>query len=228
VYTFSEIRAYIRRKGISGFFKLGIYIIHKNFNKYIFYRIQEILMALPLEDFQLDFPIPENITIRSARFEDIDELMQIIKKYRWPTNKKDLTEWINREYPIHVAISKGKIIGYTCVILDLDFINQKVLTRLKPNPDDAWGRDALILPEYRGEQIYQALSSHSIRGAKAAGYNRILATAIAHNYSGRKAHKKLGQRELKRLNTYKIFTREFVTIRPMKRRSRDEKIPESN
>jgi GNAT superfamily N-acetyltransferase len=210
------IISYIEKKGWGEIRKLIAYRLKETFRKYVFERNTEILLSQSIQESFQPFPCPPEITIRKAELSDVEKLCQIIEKHHWSTTRKELTDWITKGYPVYVALRENKIIGYTCALLELDSLNRKYLKLIHPRQDDAWGRDAFVLPEYRGAQIYQALSTITIKALKDKGYRRVLATVFANNPSGRTAHKKLGQKEVKEIHTWRIFFYKRVKMKPLK------------
>lgn len=209
MYSVSEIIEYAKEHGLLGLLKAGV-------RRFIFHRYQQIVLSLSLDD-----PIPEiqplrDITIRKATPADVAELHQLVVTHNWLRTKKEFSDWIAKGYPFFVAIAGDEIVGYASVLLEVPSGHPIFSKAVNFKDDDAWGGDAFVLPTYRGSTIYPALGIEAMKCAKAAGYQRILATASPNNSSARSAHKKIRYKEIKEITFTRILCFERTSIKLLK------------
>ncbi|MFH0962989.1 MAG: GNAT family N-acetyltransferase [Planctomycetota bacterium] len=161
---------------------------------------------------------PADIGIRKATMEDIDELFRAVSSSNWPRTRRQFADWISKGGPFLVAIIGGKIAGYSCVLLDFashdPLLIRAMLTAVTLHRTDAWGRDAFVLPTYRGHQVYPALGIAMLRLARDMGIRRIFSTIASENAGSRSAHKKIGCTELGELTFRRFLCFSSVTFHP--------------
>lgn len=206
---------YLKEHGISC-------VLKAVFRRLIYRQERQYLLSLSLEDKIPEAELPEEIGMRDATPADVPELYRCAIEHGYNRKKKQLYEWISKDYPFVVATDGDKIIGYACISFEVVSEDPNLGSLVGFRDDDAWGADAFMIPEYRRRSIYPVLAIEILRQAKSKGYRRILSTVSIDNLASRKVHKRLGNKEIKEIAFSRFLFLKRTRIEPLKETISDE------
>lgn len=182
MHTVKEVKNYIRTYGWIEFLKIPLRPTF--FKIFDFKRVQ--LQYVSLENLPYREP-GEEINVKKADYEDLYRLKDI------STNIEHFQKLLESGNHILIALHGDKVIGRLCVNFQLHKPWEKVL---KLEPDEAWGENAFVLPEYRGKGIYSAMYSMATQMLKEQGFKRMFVIISFRNHKSMKIHRKLGGKEI--------------------------------
>jgi len=133
-----------------------------------------------------------SVTIRKAVWNDLKRFQ--VREY--PDFVDDFSEWLRKDYHFYVALDGETIVSYGCA----KSVSQRMFAKFNVEGLEkqvtAEGYRAFTLPEYRGKRVYPALAVAALRSLKEMGYERVVSTVDAYNYSSRIVHQRMGNKEL--------------------------------
>jgi RimJ/RimL family protein N-acetyltransferase len=148
------------------------------------------------------------VTIRKAVWNDLKRFH--VREY--PDFVDDFSEWLRKDYHFYVALDGETIVSYGCAKPVSQSIFAKFNVERLEKPVTAEGYRAFTLTEYRGKGVYPALAVAVLRSLKEMGYERIVGTVDAYNYSARIAHQRTGYKEVALQTDYFAILKDLRTI----------------
>jgi GNAT superfamily N-acetyltransferase len=133
-----------------------------------------------------------SVTIRKAVWNDLKRF-QVCE---YPDFVDDFSEWLRKDYHFYVALDGETIVSYGCAKPASQSMFAKFNFERLEKPVTAEGYRAFTLPEYRGKRVYPVLAIAVLRSLKETGYERIVGTVNAYDYSARRAHQRTGYKEV--------------------------------
>ena len=159
MYTYNDIKNYIKIKGLGHFLLLPI--------RWIQLRLFVIERGTICYFVPANIPekkLGQSIIVRRATFNDLDKLREIRPK------TKQFRKFLENNDIFVISLIGDKVIGHVCILKDTPE-HYKNLIHLKP--DEGWLTDALIHPEYRNKGIYSMIFSFAVQIAKKQGFSRV-------------------------------------------------------
>ena len=159
MYTFSDIKNYIKAKGWMHSFLLPLRWIQ--------------LRLFVIERGTICYFVPANvpekkpdpsIIVRRATFDDLDKLREIRPK------TKQFRKFLENNDIFVISLIGDKVVGHVCILKDIPEHYKNVIC-LKS--DEGWVTDGLIHPEYRNKGIYSMMFSFAVQIAERQGYSRV-------------------------------------------------------
>jgi len=197
MYTLNDIKNYSRVYGWISLFLVPLRYIQSK----IFVYKQEIILYKSLQKIPIENKELKDFVFRKAFSKDLEKLKEI------KPNTELFKKWLENESLFIIALKNNKIVGYTCV----EFYPQKPIDRvLKLQQNEAWGRDAFILPEYRNKGIYSIMFSLVTNLAKEKNLSKIYGSVDVKNLKSLKIHKKFGSKVIGRYIYLKLLVFEKI------------------
>ena len=214
MYTITDVVQYVRAEGISRLFRAVL-------RRYVYRNEKETIVRRSLEGSIPRRESHHTIDIRRASVTDVPGMHKLAVESEWWRSRNQLMEWVEKGYPFFVAIADGRIVGYSCISLELvrrdPTFNRLTARAVGFVRGDGWGADALVVPRVRGKGVYGALGAETLRCAWDMGCRRVIGTVSTDNGSAVDAHQSIGFESVGQLTVQRLFFYKRVTRSTLKR-----------
>ncbi len=213
MYGLTEIIEFVRSYGLRDLLRAAV-------RRYVFRHEKQIVSVASLDE-----PIHEmylrmdEVAIREAAPEDVEELHALLVEHRWPRTRKQLREWLSGDNACAVAVDNGRIVGYGCVTRELSsrdpLLTKGIMQAVDFGEDDVWTADAFVAASHRATGVYPAISAETRKVARRLGARRVVGTISSGNVLSRRVHRKLGCTEVGELTFQRFLFFTKVTFTPI-------------
>ena len=140
-------------------------------------------------------PLPQGLAIQQATREDLE----LLKPFEERRSQETLSRWLSRGYILVLAKqTDGRVVAFHCISHEHPY--PVLLRRAVPlRAAEVWLAETYLLPEWRGNGLYEHLKGAADRLAQARGFTRAVGTVQVQNLASRKANARIGSREIGRL-----------------------------
>ena len=178
----------------------GLFLYFQSIIIFLFLE-REFLISLslnvPIQDIEPRMPF----LIKKASWNDLEKF----REEKYSDSENDFREWLRNGYDFIIALNGKNVVSYAtarpCDQLLIAKFNDKRLEKSLV----AEGYRAYTLLEYRGKRIYPALAIAVLRSLKEKGYEKVVGSVDAYNYSARIAHQRTGYKEVALVTKLKFF-----------------------